>query len=109
MSTSQGRPAKDASLGVTYRTISGRPEDVRGRFSGRKFAEWEISQIFDPRSPFYTPFSKAMTSLKQLMHAFEQTPLPPYRTYFMDAPIHINFKETYGERISYLPIFLLEF
>ena len=50
-----------------------------------------------------------MTSLKQLKHAFEQTPLPPYRTYFMDAPIHINFKETYGERISYLPIFLLEF
>ena len=44
---SQGRPAADASLGVTYRTIWGRPKDVRTFFgyvlrtsSGRNFAEW---------------------------------------------------------------------
>ena len=30
LSTSQGRPAKDASLGATYRTIRGRPADVLG-------------------------------------------------------------------------------
>ena len=35
LSTSQGRPAADASLGVTYRTIWGRPEDVRTFFFGR--------------------------------------------------------------------------
>ena len=47
---SQGNPAADTSLGVTYRTIWGRPEDVSA-FSGdvyraslgRNFAEWEAS------------------------------------------------------------------
>ena len=28
LSTSQGRPTKDASLGATYRTIRGRPAGV---------------------------------------------------------------------------------
>ena len=32
LSTSQGRPAADASLGVTYRTIWGRPEDNQANF-----------------------------------------------------------------------------
>ena len=48
LSTSQGRPAADATFGVTYRTIWGRPEDVRTFFgdmlrtsSGRNFAELE--------------------------------------------------------------------
>ena len=46
MSTSQGRPAADASLDVTYRTRWGRPEDVRTfwgsifrTFSEQNFAE----------------------------------------------------------------------
>ena len=46
LSTSQGRPTADASLGVTYRTRWGRPEDVRTFFgyilrtsSGRNFSE----------------------------------------------------------------------
>ena len=45
--TSKRRPTADASLGVTYRTIWGRPQDVRTFLgdvrktsAGRKFAEW---------------------------------------------------------------------
>ena len=51
LSTSQGRSAADASLGLTYRTIRGSPENVRIFFgnvfrtsSGRNFAEWVLSQ-----------------------------------------------------------------
>ena len=47
---SQGHPAADTSLGVTYRTTWGRPGDISA-FSGdvyrtslgRNFAEWEAS------------------------------------------------------------------
>ena len=53
---SQGRPAKDVSLGVTYRTIWGRPGDVRTFFwdvlrmsLGRNFAvrviNWELEKF----------------------------------------------------------------
>ena len=54
MNTSQGCPAADASLGVTYRTIWGRPEDVRTFFGdvvivsmslGCNFAEWADVQL----------------------------------------------------------------
>ena len=55
LSTSQGRSAADASLGVPYRTIWGRPEDVRTLFldvfrtsSGRNFAQWEQSTFGQP-------------------------------------------------------------
>ena len=47
MSTSQGSPAADASLDVTYRTISGCPEDARTFYGyvlktslGCTFPEW---------------------------------------------------------------------
>ena len=47
LSTSQGRPAANCSLAFTYRTIYGRPEDVRTFFRdtlktspGRNFSEW---------------------------------------------------------------------
>ena len=49
LSTSQGHPAKGSPLRVTYRTIWGRPEDVRTFFgnvlrmsSGRNFSEWAV-------------------------------------------------------------------
>ena len=35
LSTSDGRPAADASLGLTYWTIWTRPENVRTFFRGR--------------------------------------------------------------------------
>ena len=47
LSTSQGRHAADGSLGFTYRTIYGCPEEVRTLFRdalrmspGRNFSEW---------------------------------------------------------------------
>ena len=52
LSTSQRRPATDASLGVTYRTIWGRPKevmtflgDVFTTSSGCSFADWVVFKV----------------------------------------------------------------
>ena len=51
---SQGHTTADASLGVTYGTKWGRPEDVRrllGTSSGRNFSEWVGAYWVTKRKP----------------------------------------------------------
>ena len=64
LSTSQGRPTADASLGVTYRAIWGRPDDVKTLFgnvlrmsSGCIFAEWVLTTL---RKVHFTTYLKLL-------------------------------------------------